>query len=146
MNISPVGAIFGALLMLLICRSLFAGEVYVHQSAKARKRCKAESPFWRRWLLLDAPCYVRDKYSKLERKVIKGTFIARVMRGMNLTLHALFLPLLAVVLLAADPWRSHIFFGYVLICGGCILLLSLMEWAFHPNRERARYGKKPRNW
>ena len=82
MNVSPSGAIFGALLMLLICRFLFGGEVRSHQSTKACKRYKAEVAFWRRWLLLDAPKYVRDKYSKLERKVIKGTFIARVMRGM----------------------------------------------------------------
>ena len=145
MNISPTGAIFGSLLMLLMCRFLFHVEVSSHQSAKAIRRYKAEVPFWRRWLLLDAPSYVRDKYSKLERKVIKATFITRVMRGMNLSLHALLLPVISVSLLANEAWRSHVFFGYILLCGGCIIILSLMEWAFHPNRERVRHGKKPRN-
>ena len=146
MNVSPIGAIFGALLMLLICRFLFGGEVRSHQSTKACKRYKAEVAFWRRWLLLDAPKYVRDKYSKLERKVIKGTFIARVMRGMNIALHTLLLPVIALSLFADDVWRWRVFFSYILICGGCVILLGLMEWTFHPNRERVRYGKKPRNW
>jgi len=146
MNVSPIGAILGALLMLLICRSLFGCEVRSHQSAKASKRYKAEVPLGRRWLLLDAPRYVRDKYSKLERKVIKATFIVQVLRGMNLTLHALFLPVIVGALLADGKWISRIFFSYILVCGGCIILLGMMEWSFHPNRERVRNGKKPNNW
>lgn len=146
MHASPAGTIIAALLMLMLCRSLFGGEVSIHQSAKARNRYKTEVPFLRRWLLLDAPRYVRNKYSKLERKVINATLIARMMRGMNLTLHVLLLVVITAALMADDVWRERILLGYVLICGGCIIILSLMEWAFHPNRERARYGKKPRNW
>ena len=146
MTISPFEAIFGTMLMLMICRFLFSGEIRCHQSTKACKRYKAEVPFWRRWLLLDAPHYVRDKYSKLERKIIKATFIARVMRGLNLMLHALLLPAIAAALLAEDAWRARVFFGYILLGGACIIILGLMEWSFHPNRERLRYGKKPSNW
>lgn len=151
MHTSPAAAIATILLMLLAVRFIFEMTLANYQSRKARKRYKASVPFLRRWFFLDAPDYVRDKYSKLERKVIKARALSRTLRSMNLALHLMLLPALAVILLFAwgvlpGSWGDAAFWGYVILCGGCLLLLALIEWAYHPNYERMRHGRKPSNW
>ena len=136
---------FASLLLLLLVRFLFEATLARYQSRKARRRYKADVSRWDRWLLLSAPDYVQDRYSKLERKVIKAKATVRAVRAMNLLLHGL-LAVEALVMLLLPAWSSAAFTGWVAACGGCVLLDGLIQWGNHPNAERVRNGRRPSNW
>lgn len=145
MQISSAGAIAASLLMLLMTRFLFQATLARYQSRKARRRYKADVPLWKRWLLLSAPDYVNDKFSKLERKVIKAKASLRAMRAMNLLLHAL-LAAEAFILLIFPAWSSAVFTVWFAVWSACFLLAIIIQWCNHPNAERVRNGRKPPNW
>lgn len=145
MQITSAGAIAASLLMLLFLRFMFWATLGRYQSRKAQKRYKADIPFWNRWLLLSAPDYVQDKYSKLERKVIKAKATIRAIRAMNLLLHVL-LATEALVLLINPAWSSAAFTVWFAVWGTCLLLDIVIHWCNHPNAERVRNGRKPPNW
>lgn len=145
MNISPAGALAASIILLLLTRFLFWANLSMYQSRKAQKRYKAEVPLWNRWLLLSAPDYVQDKYSKLERKIIKARTTIRAIRAMNILLHAL-LAVEALVILIRPAWSSTAFLVWFAVWGVCLLLEVIIHWCNHPNAERIRNGRKPRNW
>jgi len=144
MNMSPGSAVAASILMLLMTRFLFWARLGSHQSRKARKRYKADVPLWNRWLLLSAPDYVQDKYSKLERKVIKAKATIRAIRAMNLLLHSLLAAEVLAVLIN-PAWSSLAFTIWFAVWGACLLLDIIIHWCNHPNAERIRYGRKPHN-
>ena len=145
MNISPAAALVASILMLLMARFLFWATLGSFQSRKAQKRYKADVPLWNRWLLLSAPDYVQDKYSKLERKVIKAKATIRTLRVMNLLLHGLLVVEVLVILLN-PAWSSTAFTVCLVVWGACTLLVGIIHWCNHPNAERVRNGRKPPNW
>lgn len=150
MQTSPVIAIILSILLLMATRFIFGMTISSYQSRKAIRRYKTDVSFWNRWFFLSAPDYVRDKYDKLERKVIRARALVRTLRVMNFILHGLLVPEIAVILLssfgAALPWGEQVFSGYIILCGSCLIILALVEWAYHPNFERMRHGRKPSNW
>ena len=151
MQESPLSAIFLCILLMLAVRFIFGMTFASYQSRKASRRYRADISFWNRWFFLSAPDYVRDKYSKLERKVIKARALIRTLRVMNFILHGLLVPVNAILLLhhfgaVQGAWGDWVFWGYVILCGGCLFLLGMIEWAYHPNFERMRHGRKPSNW
>ncbi len=145
MNMSPASALATSIILLLMTHFLFGATLSSFQSRKANKRYKADVPFWNRWLLLSAPDYVQDKYSKLERKVIKAKATIRALRVMNLLLHGLLAAEVLVILLNA-AWSSAAFTLWFAVWAACILLDVIMHWCNHPNAERVRNGRKPPNW
>lgn len=145
MNMSPAGALAASIILLLLTRFLFWANLSMYQSRKAQKRYKAEVPLWDRWLLLSAPNYVQDKYSKLERKVIKARATTRAIRAMNLLLHCLFVAESLVILLM-PAWCNTAFLVWFAVFGVCLLLEIIIQWCNHPNAERVRNGRKPPNW
>ena len=145
MNMTPAGALVASIILLLMIRFLFWANLSMYQSRKAQKRYKAEVPLWDRWLLLSAPDYVQDKYSKLERKVIKAKATIRVMRVMNLLLHGLFVAEVLVILFKPD-WCNTAFLVWFAVFCACLLLEVILHWCNHPNAERVRNGRKPPNW
>lgn len=145
MHISPAAALSTSLLLLLAARFLFGMTLSHHQSRKAQKRYRADVPFWKRWFLLSAPDYVRDKYSKLEKKIIKSQATIRALRAMNILLHIL-LAAEALVILVNSAWASAAFTVYFVVWGACVVLEGIIEWQNRPNFERMRHGRKPPNW
>lgn len=145
MNMSPAGALAASIILLLLTRFLFWANLSSHQSRKAQRRYKAEVPLWNRWLFLSAPDYVQDKYSKLERKVIKARATTRAIRAMNILLHAL-LAVEALVILIKPAWSNTTFLVWFAVWGVCFLLEVIIHWCNHPNAERVRNGRQPRNW
>ena len=145
MDMSPAGALAASIIILLLTRFLFWANLSMYQSRKAQKRYKAEVPLWNRWLLLSAPDYVQDKYSKLERKVIKARATARTIRAMNILLHGL-LAAEALVILIRPALSSTAFLVWFTVWGVCFLLAVIIHWCNHPNAERVRNGRKPPNW
>lgn len=145
MDMSPAGALAASIIILLLTRFLFWANLSMYQSRKAQRRYKAEVPLWNRWLLLSAPDYVQDKYSKLERKVIKAKATIRAIRAMNILLHGL-LAAEALVILVRPAWCSTVFLVWFAAWGVCFLLAVIIHWCNHPNAERVRNGRKPPNW
>lgn len=145
MNMTPAGALAASVILLLMIRFLFWANLGSFQSRKAQKRYNADVPLWDLWLLLSAPNYVQDKYSKLERKVIKAKTTVRALRAMNLLLHGL-IALEMLVILFQPTWSSTAFTVYFAVWGLCLLLDVVIHWCNHPNAERVRNGRKPRNW
>lgn len=145
MNMTPAGAITASILMMLLTRFLFWATLGRYQSRKAQKRYKADIPFWDRWLLLSAPDYVQDKFSKLERKIIKAKATIRAVRAMNLVLHIL-LAAEVLVILITPAWSSTVFTVWTAVWGACLVLDTVIQWCNHPNAERVRNGRKPPNW
>ena len=150
MQTSPVMSIVLSILMLMGTRFIFGMTISRYQSRKAIRRYKSDLSFWNRWFFLSAPDYVRDKYDKLERKVIRVRSLVRTLRVMNFILHGLLVPEITLILLcsfgAAVPWGEQVLPGYIILCGSCLIILALIEWAYHPNFERMRHGRKPSNW
>lgn len=145
MNISPAAAILASLLLLLGTRFVFGMSLARYQSRKAQKRYRADIPLIYRWFFLSAPNYVRDRYNKLERKVIKARATIRALQVMNVLLHILLAAELLVILIVPS-WCSIAFTVFLAGFWLCIILDVLIEWCNHPNFERMRRGQKPRNW
>lgn len=145
MNMSPAGALAASIILLLLTHFLFWASLSSYQSRKAQRRYKTEVPLWNRWLFLSAPDYVQDKYSKLERKVIKARATTRAIRAMDIFLHGL-LAAEALVILFRPAWCSAAFLVWFAAWGVCFLLTVIIHWCNHPNAERVRNGRKPLNW
>ena len=145
MQMTTTGALSASILMLLLCRFFFGAALSRFQSRKARKRYKADVSLWDRWFLLSAPHYVQDKYSKLERKIIKAKATIRAMRAMNLLLHIL-LTIETLTILLVPTWCNIAFPIYFSVWSGILLLSFIIDWCNHANAERVRCGRKPPNW
>lgn len=151
MSISPGTAIFLSILMLLGMRGVFGLHLSFFQSRKAARVYRTNVPFWDRWFFISAPLYVRDKYSKLERKVIKARAFVHVMRAMNLLLHGLLLPVATLILLHGlnmvdGRWADWIFQAYIIIGVICFLIACIVDISNHREAERIRNGRKRINW
>ena len=127
---------------LIVIRMFMAVGGTLAMSKKAKKQYRLQVPLWKRWLLLKLPDFSKDKYSKAEKKTIAYTAIARIYRGICISLHIMWLfILLAAVLFAVDIVSSKLFnvffFGYCVILLVVFIILAIIEFY-----ENSKYHKK----
>ena len=69
-------------------------------SRKGHKKYKENTCFFDRWFFISARCIVRDKYSKLEGRIIRHTISMQIIFVLNLVLHVGLLAEVALLFMA----------------------------------------------
>lgn len=146
MTTHPIAAMAVSLIALLLARAFFAAELSCAMSPKARKAYRTQVPLGQRLLMRRAPEFVRDQYSKTERRTIRHTVIARCLRAMTVTLFAMLLAAWSVFALCAagvlpGPLGNVALRAYLIAAVVCILASSIADEIIH--RQFWRIKRKP---
>ena len=136
MNTSPMTAALICLGALLLLRAFCGAALSCMLSRNARKACRETVPLWQRWLMLRAPEFVKDKYSKVEKRVLPNKALARFFRASVLAMHALLIAVWAVFGLCAagmldGGWGDRALTGYLVLWGGWLLLAAIVDEIVH---------------
>ena len=130
---------------LLVLRSYMWLTIHLTLSKKTRKMYISSLPFIDRWFFWSAPLYIKDKFDKYEKRIIRYTLIVKIYRVLNLYIHVLFVILLLVGILCKLhilPNKTFDYFSFIYIFSIFILLLlvGIIEFSsnkrFHKNRYR----------
>lgn len=146
MTTHPIAAMAVSLVALLLDRAFFAAELSCAMSPKARKAYRTQVPLGQRLLMRRAPEFVRDQYSKTERRTIRHTVIARCLRAMTVALLAMLLAAWGVFALCAagvlpGAWGNVALRAYLIAAVLCILASSIADEIIH--RQFWRIKRKP---
>lgn len=136
MNTSPMIAALICLLALLLLRAFCGAALSCMLSRNARRAYRAAVPLWQRWLMLRAHEFVKDKYSKVEKRVLPNKALARFHRAAMLVMHALLIAVWAVFGLCATGvldgvWGDRALTGYLALWGGWLLLTAIVDEIVH---------------
>lgn len=136
MNTSPMIAALICLLALLLLRAFCAGALSCMLSRNARKAYRETVPLWQRWLLLHAHEFVKDRYSKTEKRVLPHKALARFYRVVVVTMHVLLaLAWLIFGLCAAGAldgsWGNRALTVYLALWGAGLLLIAVADEIVH---------------
>lgn len=136
MTTPPLAAALIVLMVLLVLRGFCEAELRCMQSSKAHRAYVRAVPFWQRWLMLRADEFVKDKYSKLEKRIMPNKAVARFHRMILLPMHVLLLAVWLVFALCAagivpGDLGNAVLTGYLILWGMCMLLGCIVDEVVH---------------
>ena len=135
-----------SLLLLLIIRFYIQLTVRSGLSKKQKNQYKTLS--WiNRWFLWSAHLYVKDKFSKYEKKTIRYTLHTKIYRIVNLYLHLLFIIEIIAYFLCKYSVLPEVvveipmviyFFSFL----GAFLLMFIVQTISEPRAYKRQCGKR----
>lgn len=136
MTTSPLIAALLCLLALLLLRAFCGAALGCMLSRNARKAYREAVPLWQRWLMLRAHEFVKDRYSKLEKRVLPNKALARFHRAAVIAMHALLPAAWAMFGLCAvgvldGVWGDRVLTGYLAMTGAWLLLTAIADEIVH---------------
>lgn len=136
MTVSPLAAGLIVLMVLLVLRGFCEAELRCMQSTKAHRAYVQAVPFWKRWLMLRAHEFVKDKYSKLEKRIMPNKALAQFQCALLLPMHILLLAAWLVFALCAagivsSSLGNAVLTGYLILWGMCMLLGCIVDEVVH---------------
>ena len=82
--------LFVSALLFIVCKAFMSLIIWDSFSKGQYKKYKRESGFWERYFIVSTQRYVKDRYSKSEKRVINYTSIVKVLFYLNILLHLVF--------------------------------------------------------
>ena len=142
----PVLLIIISLASLLIIRGYMSLSFQLSMSKKERKNYKKSAGILNRWFFWSAPCFVKDQYSKFEKRTIRYTIIVPIYRAINIAHHVLCLATLLTILvnrLTFLPlkYTEAVYFTYILFCLVVFCILAIIELVMNQRYHRNRYKR-----
>ena len=129
---------------LLIVRGYMGLIVRLTLSKKERKKYKEETSFVNRWFFWSAHRFVKDRYSKPEKKVIKYSSVVCIYRVLNAILHILLISTIVVVIcnyyeILSDHIVNYACWCYIIFLLSTLVLLAIVELASNQRYHKQRY-------
>ncbi|MBQ3147556.1 MAG: hypothetical protein IJB91_07515 [Oscillospiraceae bacterium] len=135
-----------SLVILLVVRGLMSIFVQLSMSKKERKQYRTSAGIIDRWFLWSIPHYVKDRYSRYEKRVIHYTMIVPICRMISITLTVLFLTELVAILLnqlgfLALKYAEIVCIVYFVVGFVSFCIVAAIEFFTNRRYHRSRYKK-----
>ena len=127
---------------LLVVRGYMGLIVRTTLSKNERKKYKDETSFVNRWFLWSTHRFVKDRYSKYEKRTIRHSSIVCVYRMLNAILHILLIITIVVAVCNYYNALPSRIFNYTCWCYIVFLLFSFTLLAIIELVSNRKYHKK----
>ena len=134
--------LFFAALLFIGCKAFMSLIIYTSFSKNQYKKYKRETSFWGRYFIVSTQRYVKDRYSKSERRVIKHTSIVKILFYLNILLHLFFTIYFFSVLIFCFIIKNDAIVGSISLIYFLMILLFFFVFGLIEQYEKRNYHKK----
>ena len=134
--------LFVSALLFIGCKAFMSLIIWDSFSKGQYKKYKRESGFWERYFIVSTQRYVKDRYSKSEKRVINYTSIVKVLFYLNILLHLVFVIHFFGVLIFGFIDINDAIVGSISLIYFLMILLCFIIFALIEQYEKRNYHKK----
>ena len=134
--------LFVSALMFIVCKAFMSLIIWDSFSKGQYKKYKRESGFWERYFIVSTQRYVKDRYSKSEKRVINYTSMVKVLFYLNILLHLVFVIHFFGVLIFGFIDINDAIVGSISLIYFLMILLCFIIFALIEQYEKLNYHKK----
>ena len=134
--------LFVSALLFIVCKAFMSLIIWNSFSKGQYKKYKRESGFWERYFIVSTQRYVKDRYSKSEKRVINYTSIVKVLFYLNILLHLVFVIHFFGVLIFGFIDINDAIVGSISLIYFLMILLCFIIFALIEQYEKRNYHKK----
>lgn len=134
--------LFVSALFFIVCKAFMSLIIWDSFSKGQYKKYKRESGFWERYFIVSTQRYVKDRYSKSEKRVINYTSIVKVLFYLNILLHLVFVIHFFGVLIFGFIDINDAIVGSISLIYFLMILLCFIIFALIEQYEKRNYHKK----
>ena len=138
--------LFVSALLFIVCKAFMSLIIRGSFSKGQYKKYKRESGFWERYFIVSTQRYIKDRYSKSEKRVIKYTIMVKVLFYINILLHLAFVIHFFGVLIFGFIDINDVIVGYISLIYFLIILLVFWVYAIMNQYEQREYHRKRSRW
>ena len=134
--------LFVSALLFIVCKAFMSLIIWDSFSKGQYKKYKRESGFLERYFIVSTQRYVKDRYSKSEKRVINYTSIVKVLFYLNILLHLVFVIHFFGVLIFGFIDINDAIVGSISLIYFLMILLCFIIFALIEQYEKRNYHKK----